>query len=90
MKIKKGISQDDFSMGTTFFFFLIFIYSWETEAETWAEGEAGSLQGARCGTWSQDPGIMTWAEGRCSTAEPPGLPGTTFICIPLQRKKKYT
>ena len=32
-----------------------------------AEGEAGSLQKARCGTRSQDPGITTWAEGRCST-----------------------
>ena len=31
----------------------------EKEAETWVEGEAGSPQGARCGTQSQDPGIMT-------------------------------
>ena len=30
----------------------------EREAETQAEGEAGSMQGARCGTRSQDPGIM--------------------------------
>ena len=32
---------------------ILFIYSQETqrksEAETWAEGEAGSLQGAQCG-----------------------------------------
>ena len=27
----------------------------EREAETQAEGEKGSLQGARCGTQSQDP-----------------------------------
>ena len=36
-----------------------------------AEGEAYSLlpaeQGAQCGAWSQDPEIMTWAEGRCLT-----------------------
>ena len=31
----------------------------EGETETQAEGEAGSLQGARCGTRSQDPGVMT-------------------------------
>ena len=29
----------------------------EREAETQAEGEAGSPQGAGCGTRSQDPGI---------------------------------
>ena len=46
----------------------------EREAETQAEGEAGSLQGARCRTRSQDPGVTPWAEGRCSTAEPPRHP----------------
>ena len=29
----------------------------EREAETQAEGEAGSMQGARCGTWL-DPGTL--------------------------------
>ena len=29
----------------------------EREAETQAEGEAGSLRGVRCGTPSQDSGI---------------------------------
>ena len=44
-----------------FFFRILFIYSWQTqrEAETYAEGEAGSLWGARCGTQFQDPKIMT-------------------------------
>ena len=42
--------------------------------ETQAEGEAGSMQGARGGTWSWDPGVMAWAEGRCSTTEPPKCP----------------
>ena len=45
------------------FFFKDFIYVFirhrDTEAKTQAEGEAGSLQGARCGTPSQDPGITT-------------------------------
>ena len=31
----------------------------EREAETQAEGEAGSMQGARGGTPSQDPGVTT-------------------------------
>ena len=44
-----------------FFFFKGFIYllmrDTQREAETQAEGEAGSSQGVRCGTQSQDPGI---------------------------------
>ena len=42
-----------------------------TEAETQAEREAGSMQGAQCGTQSWDPRIKLWSEGRHSTAEPP-------------------
>ena len=36
----------------------------EREAETQAEGEAGSVRGAQCGTQSRDPRIMPWAKGR--------------------------
>ena len=46
----------------------------EREAETQAEGEAGSMPGAQHGTRSQDSRITPWAEGRCSTAEPPRRP----------------
>ena len=35
----------------------------EREAETQAEGEAGSMQGVRHGTPSQVSGITPWAEG---------------------------
>ena len=35
----------------------------EREAETQAEGEAGSMQGARHGTQSWVPRIMPWVEG---------------------------
>ena len=49
----------------------------EREAETKAEGEPGSMQGARYGTGSQDSGIMPWAEDRCSTAEPLRCPTLT-------------
>ena len=59
-----------------FFNFKIYLFLRDTqgEAETQAEGEAGSLQGARCRTRSQDPGVTPWAEGRRSTAEPPRRP----------------
>ena len=46
----------------------------EREAETQSQGEASSRRGARCGTRSRDPGIMTWAKGRCLTTEPPRCP----------------
>ena len=60
----------------TFFFKILFIYSWETEreTETQAEGEAGSSQGAQCRTRSQNPGITPWAKDRRSTTEPPKHP----------------
>ena len=60
-----------------FFFFLrfyLFMRDTEKETETQAEGEVGSLRGARRGTQSQDPGITPWAKGRRSTAEPPRGP----------------
>ena len=46
----------------------------EKEAETQAEGEAGSMQGARRGTQSWVSRITPWAEGGAKTTEPPGLP----------------
>ena len=39
--------------------FYLFIHERHREAETQAEGEAGSPRGACCGTQSQDPRIMT-------------------------------
>ena len=59
-------ARNDFGYVLFLFFKILYIYSWETqrEAETYAEGEAGSMQGARCETQSQDPKIMTWAKGR--------------------------
>ena len=55
---------------------IFFIYSWEIhrEAQTQAEGEAGSTQGARCGTWSWVSRITPKGEGRHQTAEPPRDP----------------
>ena len=51
-------------------FIYLFLRDREREAEPQTEGEAGSLQGARRGTRSWDPGVMAWARGRCSTAQP--------------------
>ena len=55
----------------------------EREAETQAEREAGSMQGARRGTPSQDPGVTPWAKGRRPTAEPPRCPKSCILMEPL-------
>ena len=44
----------------------------DTEAE--AEEEAGSMQGARRGTRSQDPRITPWAEGSAKPLSHLGCP----------------
>ena len=49
------------------------------KAETQAEGEAGSTQGARCGTRSRVPGVMPWAEGGAGPLSHPGCPDTKFL-----------
>ena len=54
--------------------FYLFIRDREREAETQAEGVAGSIQGAQSGIRSWILRITPWAEGRRSTAEPPGVP----------------
>ena len=46
----------------------------EREAETQAEGEAGSTQGARCGTQSQVSRITPWAEGGAKPLSHQGCP----------------
>ena len=53
----------------------------QREAETQAEGEAGSLWGARCRTQTQDPQVTTRAEGRCSTTKPPRCPWFCFYYL---------
>nr|XP_055193398.1 patatin-like phospholipase domain-containing protein 4 isoform X1 [Nyctereutes procyonoides] len=54
------------------------------EEETQAEGEAGSMQGARHGTRSWDSRIAPWAEARQYTTELPGDPrasGLSVLCL---------
>ena len=71
-------------MGNTFttfvFFFFLRFYLFiherhrEREAETQAEGEAGSMQGARCGTRPRVSRITPWAEGSAKPLSHPGIP----------------
>ena len=73
----------NFIVGIGFYFiflkiFYLFIHETEREAEIQAEREAGSMEGARCGTRSRDSRITPWAEGRRLTAEPPRHPGIGF------------
>ena len=46
----------------------------EREEETQVEGEAGSMQGAQCGTRSQVSRIRSWAEGGAKPLSHPGCP----------------
>ena len=69
-----------------FFFFVIHERHTEREAETQAEGEVGSIQGAQCGTWSQVSRIIPWAEGSTKLLSHPGCPKG----IIYKRKNKIT
>ena len=51
----------------------------ERDAETQAEGEAGSMQGAWRGIRSQVSRIVPWAKGRRQTAVPPRDPSLSYI-----------
>ena len=50
----------------------------EREAETQAEGEAGSTQRAQCGTQSLVSRIRPWAEGSAKPLSHPGCPVFIF------------
>ena len=76
-----------FPFGNNFFFFKDFIYLFmrniegerERKAETQAEGEAGSIQGALRGIRSQVSRITPWAEGSAKPLSHPGCPGNIFL-----------
>ena len=76
-----------------FIYFLKILFIYSTEIET--DSERGNTsrgtgrgrsrlpteQGVRYGAWSQDPGITTWAKGRCLTDWATQAPkGTTYFC----------
>ena len=50
-------------------------------AQRQAEGEAGSIQGARCGTRSRVSRITPWAEGGTKSLSHPGCPTITVFEI---------
>ena len=64
----------------TFCFLIYFIYSWETQrgGDT-GRGRSRLPAGTQCGTRSQDPGIMTWAKGRCWASWATQAPHTGYI-----------
>ena len=51
----------------------------QRQAETQAEGEAGSMQGALYGTRSWHSRIMPWAEGDAKLLSHPGCPKLFFF-----------
>ena len=55
----------------------------DRERERQAEGEADSMQGARCGTRSQDPRIMPWAKGSAKSLSHPGGPMSGFFPLSI-------
>ena len=67
----------------TVFFFIRFIYLFmrdtQQEAETQAEGETGSPQGARCGTWSQISGSHPEPKADAQLLIHPGIPIACFL-----------
>ena len=53
----------------------------QREAETQAEGEAGSTQGAQRGTQSQVSRIRPWAEGSTKLLSHLGCPQVCFLSV---------
>ena len=45
------------------------------------KGRGRSRLPSGCETWSQDPGITTWAKGRHSTTEPPRCPPISLMYV---------
>ena len=67
-----------------FFFFKIFVslFIWERRRAGQGRGRSrlSAEQGTQLGTWSQDPGIMTWATGRHFAYWATQLPWILFKC----------
>ena len=60
-------------------FIYLFMRDTHREAETQAEGEAGSMQGAQRGTWSRVSRIRPWAEGGAKPLSHPGCPSIFLL-----------
>ena len=57
---------------------------WEREAETQAEGEAGSMQAARCGNRSWSPGSHPGPKAGAKPLSHPGIPFSHFQRLLVQ------
>ena len=68
-------------------FIYVFMRDTQIDAETPAEGEAGSTQGARCGTRSRVCRITPWAEGRHQTSEAPRHPKVGLFNVKTRKEK---
>ena len=62
----------------------------EREAERQAEGEAGSMQGARCRTRFWVSRITPSAEGSAKSLSHPGLPPRSLSSLPWKTKESDT
>ena len=68
-------NKGNFLKKILFIFFKIYLFrDSKRGAETQAEGEAGSMQGAQCGTRSQVFGITPWAAGGAKPLRHRGCP----------------
>ena len=79
--VKQTLEKGKYSSQFSFLRFYLFIHERhrerERKADTQAEGEAGSTQGAQCGTRSWVSRITPWTEGLLSHPGCPQLPVST-------------
>ena len=61
--------------------FYLFIHERQRETDRQAEGEADSMQGARCGTPSRVSRITSWAEGGAKLLSHPGCMRKPFSLL---------
>ena len=60
-------------------FIYLFMRDTQREVETQAEGEAGSMQGAQCGTRSRVSRVTPWAEGGTKPLSHLGYPRAQLL-----------
>ena len=82
--MRKILSELNELVSFFFFFLRLLIYLFMRPRERGrdtAEGEAGSMQGARRGTRSRDPRVMPSAKAEASPLSPPGVPDEVVSCL---------
>ena len=79
VSLKDDSGRGTCKCGAFYFFIFLFMRDTQREAETQAEGEAGSMQGAQRRTRSRDPRVTPWAEGGVKLLSHPGCPSYYFL-----------